>query len=307
MEFIQYSLHDFKKVIKNGFEYEFSEDTLIIIKKLAAEVGSPSYVKTPIFNNYKIRNQREGGHENWELLRQFSVTKLVKKNGIEEHIENIQKYLNKLTDKTYSAEREHIFTIIEQIRKIDTNPETFENIGKLIFQIASNNIFFSELYALLYKELIEEFDFMKDILAQNYNNFSVFFQDNPYYDAEKNYEKFCAYNKQNDKIKALCIFYWNLMLLGVLEENKVLSMIKDFQEKLLKIIQEPGKRGEAEGISENLMALLFKSYEYFKGGEHWGPIYKYLQDISNMKLADYPSLSNKIIYKHMDMLEMEGI
>ena len=46
---MKYSLENFNIISFNGFKFDFPEDTLKIISELSLEVGSPNYVKTPIF------------------------------------------------------------------------------------------------------------------------------------------------------------------------------------------------------------------------------------------------------------------
>ena len=47
---MSYSLDDFHTICANGHNYKLSDDVLSIISKIVLEVGSPSYVKTPVFN-----------------------------------------------------------------------------------------------------------------------------------------------------------------------------------------------------------------------------------------------------------------
>ena len=46
---MKYTLEDFNNITFNGFKFDFPQDTLQIISELTLEVGSPNYVKTPIF------------------------------------------------------------------------------------------------------------------------------------------------------------------------------------------------------------------------------------------------------------------
>ena len=48
---LKYTLNDFNNIIFNGFNYELPTDVLNMISELALEVGSPNYVKTPVFKN----------------------------------------------------------------------------------------------------------------------------------------------------------------------------------------------------------------------------------------------------------------
>lgn len=52
---LKYTLDDFNTMIFNGFNYELPNDILNTISEIALEVGSPNYVKTPIFKKRKIR------------------------------------------------------------------------------------------------------------------------------------------------------------------------------------------------------------------------------------------------------------
>ena len=45
----RYSLKDFQDIIFNGFQFELPDSTLKLVNELSNEVGSPTYVKTPIF------------------------------------------------------------------------------------------------------------------------------------------------------------------------------------------------------------------------------------------------------------------
>ena len=46
---MRYTLDDINSILFNGFEYNLPEKTLEIISNLALQVGSPDYVKTPVF------------------------------------------------------------------------------------------------------------------------------------------------------------------------------------------------------------------------------------------------------------------
>ena len=64
---MKYTLENFNSIAFNGFKFDFPEDTLKMISELALEVGSPNYVKTPIFqkrvNPLKTGDMQNGGDE----------------------------------------------------------------------------------------------------------------------------------------------------------------------------------------------------------------------------------------------------
>ena len=108
---LRYTLNDFNNIIFNGFNYELPAETIRVISELALEVGSPDYVKTPIFqkrenpmksdvasssssNNPNFKKKRGKNMEindgDWEALRTFQATKIEERDGINGEIDNIR-------------------------------------------------------------------------------------------------------------------------------------------------------------------------------------------------------------------------
>ena len=46
---MRYTLDDISSILFNGFDYTLSEEVLSVISEIALQVGSPDYVKTPVF------------------------------------------------------------------------------------------------------------------------------------------------------------------------------------------------------------------------------------------------------------------
>ena len=46
---LKYTIQDFNAITFNGFNLSLPEDAIRIISELSLQVGSPSYVKTPVF------------------------------------------------------------------------------------------------------------------------------------------------------------------------------------------------------------------------------------------------------------------
>ena len=89
----KYTLDTINEIIFKGFNYELPSETLNIISELSLQVGSPDYIKTPVFqkreNPLKVepssvpgfRKKRgnkgmEVTDDNWESLKTFQTTKL---------------------------------------------------------------------------------------------------------------------------------------------------------------------------------------------------------------------------------------
>ena len=252
-------------------------------------------MKTPNFQkkNYKNRKQKT----DWGMIRNFKVTVIEKKiEGIEAEMDILRQFLNKLTDKTYE---ENTVKIKEKIEKIREDKKNMMIICKYIFEIASSNIFYSELYASLYKDLINEFEEMKELCSKNFKNFIILFENIEYVDPDDDYEKFCDLNEENDKRRAMSKFFVNLMKKQVLSNELMSNFIISLLKNMFKNIKEEGKIKICEEICENLYILLNKNLSYFENQE----IIETLNTIVKIPKKSIPSLSNKIIFKIMDILE----
>ena len=148
--------------------------------------------------------------EQWEKIKAFKSTQIQQKEGIEKLINDVRVCLNKISNKNYETHRD---TIIQYIKEIIENNETDTELFKIkksIFEIASTNKFYSELYALLYKDLINTFDCFEENIEPFINEYIDSIQNINYVDPKVDYDKYCEYNKENDKRKAMSAYIVNL-------------------------------------------------------------------------------------------------
>ena len=192
-----------------------SQKVIDTINNLAQLVGAPSYVKTPNFKE-KNNGRNKKNKTDWALIRNFKVTKIEKKiEGIEYDMNVLREFLNKMTEKTYE----------ENLKEIITKVKTFDNknliiICKYIFEMASSNKFYSEMYANLYKTLINEFQEMKDECFNQLQRFLKTFEEIKYINPDENYDEFCDMNEKNEKRRAMSQFFTNLMKKMLLKLKK---------------------------------------------------------------------------------------
>jgi hypothetical protein len=303
-----YTRSDYDRIKKEGFIYTLPSETIEAIKKIAANVGAPEYIKTPHFDKRKQRiHIKEASEAEWNSIRNFKTTVMEKKQGVELSIDKIRKHLNKMTTKTYGTLFLQICTEIDlliaaEITQDDLLPE-LNKIGDAIFEIASGNRFYSSMYALLYNELMQKYAFMQTILAVKLNTDIHMFADFEYCSSDKDYDKFCNNNKTNEKRRALGIFYVNLMLQKIIPSAKIYAMINELQVNLVVSIAKENNSNLVEEMSEMLFGLITTGAPELKNGKaDWVQIINQITAISTMKAKSAPSISNKTIFKHMDML-----
>jgi hypothetical protein len=124
-------------------------------------------------------------------------------------------------------------------------------------------------------------------------------------------------NKQNEKRKAITAFYVNLAINGFIKKKGVIKILKNILSSIMNMINIIDKKNEVDELTEIVGVLFNKellddSYEDFnqKGDEPEefnvlkNSIIVTISSLAKKKVKDYPSLSNKAIFKYMDLIEM---
>lgn len=324
----QYTLSDFDRIICNGFEYSVPQSIITLISSLADQVGAPTYVKTPIFPKSKSSASCVGGgvgggilmttadkrgpkrqdqqitDDDWESIRAFQATELIRVQGIESHINSVRACLNRLTNDSYLETRDTILKEISDLTADNANTEHMLKIGTSIFNTASSNQFYSEVYARLYHDLIKSHPLFETIFESNLGEFLGLFDSIEYCDPKKDYDKFCTMNKNNDRRKAMSLFIVNLMKQGIVSSDQVIEIVVNLQKLIREYIKTPGKTNELDEISENIFIIIKNSHEELAGLEDWANVLNSVTYVSLLKVKSYPSITNKTIFKHIDILEL---
>ena len=272
----------------------------------------------------------------WDTILSFQKTELRKKEGIELSIDNIRSALNKLTDKTYATMLSNILKEISALFTASSDDASEEHntvavmdrVASSIFNTASSNAFYSEIYARLFHDLMsketepghEQYAVFRGIFEKNLASFMSLFETIEYCDPKKNYDKFCDINKANEKRKAMSLFIVNLMKIGIVEKTQVLGLMRQIQELMYTNMRQEGKTNEVDELAENLFIMVKHSHMVFTAAgrsgagaaagaldpeiaESFKSRVEQITEISKMKLKSKPSITNKTIFKHLDMLD----
>ena len=330
---LRYNLDTINDIIFQGFDYSLPEKTMKIISEIALQVGAPDYVRTPVFqkreNPMKSEQQvaqkesfkRKKGNkateivndEDWDVIRTsaqaFQSTKLEENVGISAQIDIIRTYLNKLTDKNYTDMLNKIVEVIDKFIAENIQPEEMIRVSTIVFDIASNNRFYSKIYADLYSDLSSKYAFLLTMIEENLSKFADLFNCIEYVDSNVNYDKFCENNKKNEKRKSLSAFYINLMSNGVIPQKTVMIITRNLLAQIYQFISQEDKKNEVDELTENVAILYKKELYENDDGDEYSQIEGYtidevIEKIAKSKVKDYKSLTNKTIFKFMDMIDM---
>jgi len=333
---LKYNIKEITDISNSGFYYEIPEDILDTINYLCKQVGSP-IVETRVFtktvpsisentndynssyglnkNNRKKRGNKgmEVSNDDWESIRTFQTTKIDQNTGIDSDINSLRLYLNKLTDKTFLELREKIIEKINTLCKNSLGQEDELKVGLMLYEICSTNKFYSKIFADLFAELALMYSWLNKIFKENYANIMEQYNNIQYIDSEKDYDGFCEMNKINEKRRAITTFYFNLALNGFIKKESVVNILKEILISIMNMININDKKNEVDELTE-IVGILFNKEMIEEVENDSDDLYDYyvldqsildtVSSLAQKKVKDYPSLSNKSIFKYMDLIEM---
>ena len=307
-----YSIDYFNKLEFEGFNYIITDKVIHIINKISKLVGAPTYKKTPIFkknlkhqqlNNRKSTHSVSDDNNEWKTLRSFEITKVVKnEEGINKEINIIRGYLNKLSKDTYDDLSEEIVDKIESLISV-ANKQDLLKLGSYIFETGAKNRFYSHLYAKLYKTLMDKFTIMHEVFQDNYINFSTIFDNIESCDDNNDYVNLCRINKDNEDRRAMATFFINLMKCDIINVTDMLDIIRKFTNMLFTSMKNKGSISVCEEICDILYIIIKIGVEDLMNEESFTDVWNKLVEYSNFNRKKYPSLTNKSIFKMMDLVE----
>ena len=322
---LRYSLKEFENITFDGFNLTLPEGTVDIISRLALEVGSPSYVKTPVFQKREnvlkaapVKKKGMGGgsgggketDEVWGRQKQtpeepFHATKIEQKVGIDAQIASIRLFLNKITDKNYIDSRNKIVEVVELLIAQNISDEDFSMVGVAIFDIATNIRYYSKIYAELYSDLISKYEPMRRAFENSFSKFTELFDVIEYVDPDADYDKFCENNQVNEKRKSLSTFFVNLTLNGIITREQIIKIIHHLLTQVYVNISVENKKNEVNEMTENLALLLYDKELLLAGADFEidGMTMKAVTErIATCDTKAYKSLTSKVKFKFMDIV-----
>jgi|688.fasta_scaffold29402_6 hypothetical protein len=339
----KYNLQQVNAILFAGFEYLIPDDTINVFNFLTAQIGSNAFVNSNVFQKREVKVSNDdhslggvgGGdqgfksdkrkkkgnrgmevsNEDWDTIRSFQTTKIEQKNGLDALVDKLKLSMSKLTKDKYILIRDQIVGVLNEIVEAEEDPVILiQRIGNIMLDIVLSNKTLLKLYADLYSDLLGSYDWLRQSIDNHFAGYLDLFKDMKYFDPDKDYDKFCDMNVTNEKRKLTSQLFVYLALNGLLPKLSIYERLVSLLRTMFEYINLPDKKFEVDEITEN-MAILFnkdiiKTIEdaddydedlYIINGLN---IIELITVFAKSKAKDYKSLSNKSIFKCMDLVEM---
>jgi len=322
-----YQVADYKDIIARGFSQKLSDDSISAIHEMCTEMNvaffpnklrdfsvvatPPTHTKDSLMHNRRRNHGKGMMHDLGGSVAggiTFKATAIPKKEGFDQKLNEIRVCLNKISAKNADAQ---YASLIELVRGVFSDHEFESDEGRrtiqTILDICQLNKFYSEIYTRIYIKLVDEYPvFGGARLQENFDEvFMRSFEKIRYVDPNVNYDEFCAYNKENDARKSRAMFYINLAKMGEhFDRRKIVECIASLLALVYRYIDEEGRTNEVEEITENINVFFVNMHADLAATPEWDEILEKIQDLSQKKHTSHLSITNRAIFKYMDMMEL---
>jgi len=245
----------------------------------------------------------------------FKTIKIIH-NTEDVNIDAIRSMFNKISDKSYMDCRTKIVETIEHI--ISNKPDDLPRVTDVIFEIASNNRYCSKLYSDMFSELItlflpirKSFDF--EVVSKNYIGLFDGIEDA---DPSVDYQKFVDLNTASEKRKSLSNFMVHLMNNLIIPKESIFNLLCELFLKLSPAISDATRVKEVDELTENIAVLLHETLfvmaknpekQIYDPRDITNPVtvMEFVQVLSQCKPRQFAGLTNKSIFKFMDIVDKD--
>tara|TARA_B100001989_G_scaffold53675_5_gene35141 strand:+ start:3810 stop:4817 length:1008 start_codon:yes stop_codon:yes gene_type:complete len=329
-----YTISDFQSISSNGFNVVLPNNTIELINSLSKHVGSPSYIKTPVFNKRentgndterKRRRKFKAQDTSWgDNLKNDANTKsnIVFKAPtpkktltiVESTTQSVRSILNKIGTSNTDSMVSSLIEIIDDMLECgdDITGEDVHNISENITNVMSSNSFYSDVYSQIYVYLLDKYSFIQETLQSKLTEYIPSYNNVIDVNPDENYDLFCSKNKENDIRRANTLFFTNLSKHHKIESSILVDFIMKLCEKISSNIQIPDSITMIDEMIENISIILSNNKEIYKeldkkvsfsDDKDINTIGKYLLMLSKTKPKTFAGLSTKSLFKLMEIME----
>lgn len=256
-------------------------------------------------------------------------------NELDKAIKDIRIILNKMSETKFESQKKAIFDIMNvffetelynpfpvqgqdstdanetnltDFIKYTTTPNSNVILfAKKLLDVVSVDTFFSTIYSKLYKEWTSTYpEVFQEILLNYIADFNIKIDDEFHYvDSNSDYDGYCKYIKNNDKRKAFSLFIVNLIKLGVVSKDIICMILNHFLDKSIEYVDTANKLNEVEEMSDNIYIIVLNIHTTICSSSEWNDdILPKITQISQMKMKQHVSISNRVLFKYMDIVDI---
>ena len=263
------------------------------------------------YNNITNNSSNNSNYNNNKILSDNRIYKIKEKNNRTEleHAEiTIKKILNKITHKTYDKLHNELICYYKSLIEEFSN-ENIICINEYIFNnIVYFNHSYSDIYCHFFIKLLNINDLFKINIDDASDKFEIIYQFITIPKSFK-YDDICHANKENDKYKSLCYFILNCLKKNVINISVIFNALNNLYDELIMKLSIENNKIYCEEICEFIYLIISNIHNNIIISKdiitinNYNTYYNKCLIVSNFNNKEFLSISNKIIFKHKDIVD----
>lgn len=255
-----------------------------------------------------LRRQKQETMETWKKREEFKATVIAKKEGYENLLGELKKFLNKLTTSNYDTQVESVIETVKSIIALDDDDDKIRmglmQTAEVIMQVACSNKYYSAMYAKLYMRLVDIHEQFLEEKGRICDKFLNALQEIEIVDPNVDYDRFCIVNKKNDERRSMMLFIINLYKTGGCSFDELMSIIIKIDEMIHTHVSASSFIEYTNELTEIMNIFVTNMVIEIKTNKEWVFVKDRIVDYSKYKTKDYPGMSSRTIFKYMDMVDL---
>ena len=302
-----YTLDQFHDIALNLTTPVLPKDVLSIydnlLKQLNINTRAVEYdQKEPREKRYKRPKNNKPELLSSGKVVEFKQKESVEKTDYEKVMINIRGSVNKLSSKNYDTQRDLLVSYLEELSSLNDESYLME-CSTYLFDVASKNKFYSQMYANLYTELSKLYPQFEERKEQFIVDCLDGLATITYIDETQDYEGFCKNNKLNDIRRSMNTFLINLYKIDECNIQCILKMINVILDKISVNKDTSSHTHIIEELTENLYIFITELISELKPHESWDKLVNTIADYTKLKVSEHPGLTSRIKFKFMDIMD----
>jgi hypothetical protein len=303
-----YTLAFYETMCVQPSTYTLPQLNLDNINALHLHMGVHNIPAKPKPMDNPLRRQKQENMENWKKREEFKATVIAKKEGYENLLGELKKFLNKLTTANYDTQVESVIETVKSIIALDDDDEKIQaaltQTTEVILQVACSNKYYSALYAKLYMRLVDIHEQFLEEKGRVCDKFLNALQEIEIVDPNVDYDRFCAVNKKNDERRAMMLYIINLYKTSGCSIAELSSVVIKIDEMIHNHVSESSFIEYTNELTEIMNIFVTNMVTEIKSNKEWVFVKDRIVDYSKYKTKDYPGMSSRTIFKYMDMVDL---
>tara|TARA_A100001015_G_scaffold311410_1_gene414623 strand:+ start:142 stop:978 length:837 start_codon:yes stop_codon:yes gene_type:complete len=273
-----YTLKDIENISHMPHDYTLDKSVLQKLKEIDI-----------IINDSKFRLRPEFKYKSKIIVDRDKI------NGL---IATLRLNMNKLSEKNYTTQLEKIRLNLGELEE-EFEDSDVERCALIIFEIASTNLFYSNLYARLYQDLYKQFKWIHKPLNITLKTFIQSYKEIETISTVENYDLFCKIIKNNDRRLAILNFLVQLIKYGIVETKFIYDIIYYI---ITTTQNDATSKDEVQQLSEHLYIVVKEIKVALKDHIIWNSIIEHVDTYRQMKPNG--NIAYKAIFKYMDINDL---